>query len=61
MRRVTGSDEASVAAAGGPREIDETFRAGLDLAVWTPAYLPAWSLARAPRGPRTRWRTTAST
>lgn len=29
----------------GPREIDETFAAGLDESVWTAAYLPAWSSA----------------
>ncbi|RWZ46630.1 glycosyl hydrolase family protein [Labedella phragmitis] len=29
----------------GPREIHETFAAGLDESVWTPSYLPAWSSA----------------
>ena len=43
MRRVTTSDQAVAAGHGGPREIDEDFRTSLDPAVWTAAYLPAWS------------------
>jgi hypothetical protein len=31
----------------GPGEIDERFEGGLDEAVWTPAYLPAWSSRQA--------------
>lgn len=49
MRRVTRSDQASAAEPGGPRTIDETFAGGLDPAVWTPAYLPAWSSRHAAR------------
>ena len=49
MRRVAGTDQAGTVDPGGPREIDETFRGGLDLAVWTPAYLPAWSSRAAAR------------
>ena len=49
MRRVTTSDQAVAAGRGGPREIDEDFRTGLDPAVWTAAYLPAWSSRTAAR------------
>lgn len=49
MPPVTVRDQASGAAAGGPREIDETFADGLDPAVWTAAYLPAWSPREAAR------------
>ena len=34
---------------GGPRTIDERFDGGLDPAVWTDAYLPAWSSRAAAR------------
>ena len=46
---MTAAEEASTTGTGGPREIDEHFVGGLDPAVWTAAYLPAWSSREAAR------------